>query len=92
MMLCPTMPIYEYECKRCGQRIEVFQSFSDRPLEQHEGCGGKLQKLFFPAGIIFKGSGFYATDSRPKKKEKEKDEAKADSKPTTKKKDSSKDD
>jgi putative FmdB family regulatory protein len=90
------MPIYEYECKRCGQRIEAFRSFSDGPLEEHEGCGGKLQKLFFPAGIIFKGSGFYATDSRPKEnkkeKEKEKDEAKADSRPSTKKKDSSKDD
>ncbi|MGH8936273.1 MAG: FmdB family zinc ribbon protein [Acidimicrobiia bacterium] len=86
------MPIYEYECKRCGQRIEAFRSFSDRPLEQHEGCGGELQKLFFPAGIIFKGSGFYTTDSRPKKKEREKDEAKADSKPSPKKRDSSQDD
>lgn len=65
------MPIYEYQCRKCGQRIEVVQSFSDKPLRRHEECGGELQKVFHPAGIIFKGSGFYSTDSRSSSKPKE---------------------
>ena len=58
------MPTYEYECSDCGNRIEVFQSFSDDPLSTCEACSGRLKKVFHPAGIIFKGSGWYATDSR----------------------------
>ena len=58
------MPTYEYECSDCGNRFEVFQSFSDAPLTSCEVCDGKLKKVFYPAGIIFKGSGWYATDSR----------------------------
>ncbi|MDP8958909.1 MAG: FmdB family transcriptional regulator [Actinomycetota bacterium] len=63
------MPVYEYECRQCGQRFEVVQSIHDRPLTTHEACGGRLQKVFFPAGIIFKGSGFYSTDHRRAKSE-----------------------
>ncbi len=58
------MPRYEYSCKKCGERLEVMQSFSDKPLKKHKGCGGELQKVVHPAGLIFKGSGFYVTDSR----------------------------
>ena len=58
------MPTYEYVCKECGERIEVFQSFSAKPLRRHEGCGGELKKVFHPRGVVFKGSGFYVTDSR----------------------------
>ncbi len=58
------MPKYEYACKACGDRFEVVQSFSDRPLRKHESCGGELQKVFHPAGVVFKGPGFYVTDSR----------------------------
>lgn len=58
------MPKYEYACKACGVRLEVVQSFSDRPLRKHESCGGELQKVFHPAGVVFKGPGFYVTDSR----------------------------
>ena len=58
------MPTYEYECTVCGQHIEVFQRFSEDPLTICGVCGGKLRKVFHPAGIVFKGSGFYATDSR----------------------------
>ena len=58
------MPTYEYACKKCGERFDVFQSFSDKALTKHSGCGGNLQKVFHPAGIIFKGSGFYVTDSK----------------------------
>lgn len=58
------MPTYEYVCKNCGETIEVFQSFSDKPLKKHEECGGALQKVFHARGIVFKGGGFYATDSK----------------------------
>lgn len=60
------MPTYEYVCKNCGENIEVFQSFSDKPLKTHKECGGDLQKVFHARGIVFKGKGFYATDSKPK--------------------------
>jgi putative FmdB family regulatory protein len=59
------MPIYEYECRSCATRFEVKQSFSDAALTVHESCGGQLRKLFQPAPIVFKGSGWYVTDSRP---------------------------
>ena len=58
------MPTYEYTCKNCGKNIEVFQSFSEKPLKTHDECGGDLQKVFHARGVVFKGSGFYATDSR----------------------------
>lgn len=58
------MPTYEYVCKNCGETIEVFQSFSDKPLKKHKECGGALQKVFHARGIVFKGGGFYATDSK----------------------------
>lgn len=58
------MPTYEYACKKCGERFDVVQSFSDKTLSKHPGCGGDVQKVFHPAGIIFKGSGFYVTDSK----------------------------
>ena len=58
------MPTYEYECTACGQHMEVFQRFSEDALTTCGVCGGVLRKVFHPAGIVFKGSGFYATDSR----------------------------
>lgn len=58
------MPTYEYACKQCGENFEIFQSFSDKPLKKHDECGGDLQKVFHARGIVFKGSGFYATDSK----------------------------
>lgn len=58
------MPTYEYTCKSCGENFEVFQSFADKPLKKHKECGGQLQKVFHVRGIVFKGSGFYATDSK----------------------------
>jgi putative FmdB family regulatory protein len=61
------MPTYEYACTSCGNRFEVFQRIEDDPLKVCEACGGALRKVFHPAGIVFKGSGFYATDSRAKK-------------------------
>jgi len=58
------MPTYEYACQSCGRHVEVFQKFSEEALTTCEVCGGPLRKVFHPAGILFKGSGFYATDSR----------------------------
>lgn len=58
------MPTYEYVCKSCGENIEVFQSFNSRPLKKHAECGGELKKIFHARGVVFKGSGFYKTDSR----------------------------
>lgn len=58
------MPTYEYRCTECGEELEVVQSFSDDPLTVCPTCSGKLRKLFSPVGVVFKGSGFYKTDSR----------------------------
>jgi putative FmdB family regulatory protein len=58
------MPTYEYMCKNCGETLEVFQSFSEKPLRKHTECGGELKKVFHARGVVFKGSGFYSTDSR----------------------------
>jgi putative FmdB family regulatory protein len=58
------MPTYEYRCNKCGEHLEVVQSFSDEPLTKCSKCGGQLRKVFSPVGIVFKGSGFYKTDNR----------------------------
>ena len=60
------MPTYEYACTECGDRIEVVQSFADAQPTICRVCGGRLRKVFSPVGIVFKGSGFYRTDSRGK--------------------------
>jgi len=58
------MPTYVYECAKCGEEVEAWQSFTDEPLKRHAGCGGRLTKVLQPVGIVFKGSGFHRTDSR----------------------------
>jgi putative FmdB family regulatory protein len=72
------MPTYEYSCKRCGETIEVFQSFSEKPLRKHSECGGELKKVFHARGVVFKGSGFYSTDSRSSTSTKKSETAKKD--------------
>jgi putative FmdB family regulatory protein len=72
------MPTYEYACRECGEHVEVVQSFRDDPLTECGLCGGPLRKVFSAAGIIFKGSGYYVTDSRAKPAEAAKTETKAD--------------
>jgi len=62
------VPTYEYECTACGQHVEVFQRITEDALTTCGACGGPLRKVFHPAGIVFKGSGFYATDNRSKPK------------------------
>ena len=56
------MPIYTYECQSCGSSLERRQGFNDEPLKTHDECGGSLRRVIYPAGIVFKGSGFYNTD------------------------------
>ena len=58
------MPTYQYRCTECGGQLELVQKFTDEPLTVHADCGGRLRKVFSPVGIVFKGSGFYRTDSR----------------------------
>ena len=59
------MPTYEYGCKKCEHRFDAFQSMSEDPLKTCPECGGRVKRLIGAgAGIIFKGSGFYVTDSR----------------------------
>ncbi len=58
------MPTYAYACTECDHRFEAVQSFSDDSLTVCPECGGRLRKLFNAVGIVFKGGGFYRTDSR----------------------------
>jgi putative FmdB family regulatory protein len=58
------MPTYDYQCRSCGTRIEVIHAMTDPGPEICETCGGALRRVLYPTGIIFKGSGFYSTDSR----------------------------
>ncbi|WP_027342558.1 FmdB family zinc ribbon protein [Hamadaea tsunoensis] len=58
------MPTYQYACTACGHQLERVQSFTDAPLTQCPECDGQLRKLFSGVGVVFKGSGFYRTDSR----------------------------
>lgn len=77
------MPTYEYECKKCGQITEAFQPITDSPLKKCAKCGGRLKRLIgVGGGIIFKGSGFYATDYRSSDYKKSvQEDAKKDSSP-----------
>ena len=58
------MPTYDYQCRSCGRIIEVIHAMSEDGPTACEVCGGELRKVIHPSGIIFKGSGFYKTDSR----------------------------
>lgn len=58
------MPVYTYECQECGVRFNAKQSFTDSPIDVCPECGGQTHKVIGPVGVVFKGSGFYVTDSR----------------------------
>ncbi|MEV0150386.1 MULTISPECIES: FmdB family zinc ribbon protein [unclassified Nonomuraea] len=58
------MPTYQYACNDCGEQLEVVQKFTDEALTVCPACQGNLRKVFSAVGIVFKGSGFYRTDSR----------------------------
>jgi putative FmdB family regulatory protein len=58
------VPTYQYQCTECGEGLEAVQKFSDDALTVCPNCGGRLRKVFSAVGVVFKGSGFYRTDSR----------------------------
>ncbi|MDO8585857.1 MAG: zinc ribbon domain-containing protein [Armatimonadota bacterium] len=58
------MPTYEYQCTKCGHSFEVIRKITEAPLTDCEKCGGKVRKVMFPVGIVFKGSGFHINDYR----------------------------
>jgi len=62
------VPTYQYACTACDERLEAVQTFTDAPLTECPACGGTLRKVFSAVGVVFKGSGFYKTDSRDSKK------------------------
>ena len=84
------MPTYQYTCTECGEPLEAVQKFTDAPLSVCPACGGRLRKVFSAVGIVFKGSGFYRTDSRngsgaktPAAKDKEKEKSSSESSSTS---------
>ena len=77
------MPIYGYRCTECGHQLEVLQKVSDEPLKVCPNCQGKLTKIVYPAGVIFKGSGYYSTDYKSSGKSNGSSAA-SESKPETK--------
>jgi putative FmdB family regulatory protein len=58
------VPTYTYRCTACSHQFDIFQKFSDSPLTECPECGSPVRKVFQPVGIVFKGSGWYVTDSR----------------------------
>lgn len=58
------MPFYRYKCEDCGEETEAFQKMSDEPLTVCPACGGHLKKLLNSVGVVFKGGGYYSTDSK----------------------------
>lgn len=82
------MPTYQYRCTACGEELEAVQKFSDPALTTCTACGGDLRKVYSAVGVVFKGSGFYATDSRkpksaPASDSSKESSSKTDSKSTT---------
>jgi len=78
------VPTYQYACTACEERMEAVQSFTDAPLTECPACGGALRKVFSAVGVVFKGSGFYKTDSRSAAKSETKSEGKSESKSESK--------
>ncbi|HET7338885.1 MAG TPA: zinc ribbon domain-containing protein [Candidatus Dormibacteraeota bacterium] len=56
------MPTYGYRCTSCGHQFEVFQRMSADPVETCPNCQGKVTRMLYPTGVVFKGSGYYSTD------------------------------
>src|SRR5215813_12961278 len=59
-----SMPMYDYVCQSCGHRFEAWQKITDDPLEVCPECGSPVRRVLYPVGLVFKGGGFYKTDSR----------------------------
>ncbi|HLQ05766.1 MAG TPA: FmdB family zinc ribbon protein [Verrucomicrobiae bacterium] len=78
------MPIYDYRCDECGHRFSAVQSFSEGPIEKCPNCGKRPRRLITTPAIVFKGSGWYKTDSRGKAPSEAGEPAKTESKTDTK--------
>src|SRR6266513_3295968 len=78
------MLINDYHCDHCGHSFSQVQSYKDQPLEKCPNCGKKPRRLISPSAVVFKGSGWYKTDSRPAEKSDTKSETKSESKSETK--------
>jgi putative FmdB family regulatory protein len=76
------VPTYQYACTACNHQLEAVQSFTDDPLKECPVCDGRLRKLFGAVGIVFKGPGFYRTDSRSAANGRSKGDSDAASKPS----------
>jgi putative FmdB family regulatory protein len=74
------VPIYDYHCDHCGHSFSQVQSYKDQPLEKCPNCGKKPRRLISPSAVVFKGSGWYKTDSRPAEKSETTSETKSESK------------
>src|SRR5438445_9309137 len=74
------MPIYDYHCDHCGHSFSQVQSYKDLPVEKCPNCGKKPRRLIAPSAVVFKGSGWYKTDSRPAEKSETKSESKSETK------------
>jgi putative FmdB family regulatory protein len=80
------MPTYEYRCKKCGHQFETFQKMTDEPVKTCPECSGKVSRILFPVGVVFKGSGFHVNDypnSRSSASSAKTEEAKAETKTET---------
>jgi putative FmdB family regulatory protein len=73
------MPIYEYQCRKCGAVVDVRHGYDETHTDPCATCGGEMARRYSPAGIVFKGSGFYVTDSRKSSGEKSDDSSKKES-------------
>ena len=78
------MPIYDYHCDHCGHSFSQVQSYSDEPVAKCPNCGKKPRRLIAPSAVVFKGSGWYKTDSRAPDKSEAKPETKSESKSESK--------
>ena len=78
------MPLYEYQCKKCGHRFEKIQKFSDKPIKKCPECGGPVEQVISAPAVQFKGSGWYVTDYAKKSSAPSSDSGSKDSKETKK--------
>ena len=74
------MPTYGYQCTQCQGQFDVFQKMSDAPVSSCPKCSGAVKRLFYPVGIVFKGSGWYINDSRKPEKSGDSEGAKSENK------------
>ena len=78
------MPIYGYRCTNCGNQFEVYQKMSDEPVQTCPKCEGKVTRVLYPSGVVFKGSGYYSTDYKTSSSNGSSSDSSTESKPESK--------